>query len=235
MMLQAGRALFRSGLLAQAYRFFDLAQTAESDCAEAAACLGYVSHRLGRDGGAFFWLRRTLAIDPKYSEARIYLANMLYDRGESGAALKHLEKTEPEDHFDELGLWRTVELKKTLYRLADDDLELAPWLGRLGELAPDPDPTEDLLAEIEAQQLDGSVRDPNQLELFGALIQDCRACSASPDGPTRTRSPPWPGRRSGAPGTRSCCSSRRTSATRSSSRFRNSWPARPGAARKRPA
>lgn len=172
MMLQAGRALFRSGLLAQAYRFFDLAQTAETDCAEAAACLGYVSHRLGRDGGAFFWLRRTLAIDPKYSEARIYLANMLYDRGESGAALKHLEKTEPEDHFDELGLWRTVELKKTLYRLADDDLELAPWLGRLDELAPEADPTEDLLAEIEAQQLDGTVRDPNQLELFGALIQD---------------------------------------------------------------
>jgi tetratricopeptide (TPR) repeat protein len=172
MMLQAGRALFRSGLLAQAYRFFDLAQTAEADCAEAAACLGYVSHRLGRDGGAFFWLRRTLAIDPKYAEARIYLANMLYDRGECSAALMHLEKTEPEDHFDELGLWRTVELKKTLYRLADDDLELAPWLGRLGELAPDPDPTEDLLAEIEAQQLDGTIRDPNQLELFGALVAD---------------------------------------------------------------
>jgi tetratricopeptide (TPR) repeat protein len=172
MMLQAGRALFRSGLLVQAYRFFDLAQTAEADCAEAAACLGYVSHRLGRDGGAFFWLRRTLAIDPKYAEARIYLANMLYDRGESAAALDHLQKTEPEDHFDELGLWRTVELKKTFYRLADDDLELAPWLGRLGELAPESDPTEDLLAEIEAQQLDGTVRDPNQLELFGALVAD---------------------------------------------------------------
>lgn len=172
MMLQAGRALFRSGLLAQAYRFFDLAQTAEADCAEAAACLGYVSHRLGRDGGAFFWLRRTLAIDPKYAEARIYLANMLYDRGESAAALDHLQRTDPEDHFDELGLWRTVELKKTFYRLADDDLELAPWLGRLSELAPEPDPTEELLSEIEAQQLDGTVRDPNQLELFGALVAD---------------------------------------------------------------
>lgn len=172
MMLQAGRALFRSGLLAQAYRFFDLAQTAEQECAEAAACLGYVSHRLGRDGSAFFWLRRTLAIDPKYAEARIYLANMLYDRGESGAALGHFEKSEPEDHFDELGLWRTIELKKTIYRLGDDDAELTPWLGRLGELAPDSDPTEDLLAEIEARLADGGVRDPHQLELFGALVAE---------------------------------------------------------------
>lgn len=172
MMLQAGRALFRGGLLVQAYRFFDLAQTAEPECSEAAACLGYVSHRLGRDGAAFFWLRRTLAIDPRYSEARIYLANMLYDRGESGAALSHFEQSEPEDHFDELGLWRTVELKKTVYRLGDDDPELAPWLGRLGELTPESDPTEELLAEIEAQQADGGIRDPNQLELFGALVSD---------------------------------------------------------------
>ncbi len=172
MMLQAGRALFRSGLLVPAYRFFDLAHSADPTCAEAAACLGYVSHRLGKDGSAFFWLRRTLAVDAKYAEARIYLANMLYDRGESGAALAHLEKTEPEDHFDELGLWRTIELKKTLYRLADDDPELAPWLGRLGELIPDSDPTEDLLAEIEAQQQDGRLRDPNQLELFGALVAE---------------------------------------------------------------
>jgi len=172
LMLQAGRALFRSGLLVPAYRFFDLAQTAEAQCAEALACLGYVTHRLGRDGAAFYWLRRTLASDPRHAEARIYLANMLYDRGESAAALTHLERTAPEDHFDELGLWRTIELKRTLYRLADDDPELSPWLARLGELVPDPDPTEDLLAEIEAQQPDGTMRDPNQLELFGALVAE---------------------------------------------------------------
>jgi hypothetical protein len=131
-----------------------------------------VSHRLGRDGAAFFWLRRTLAIDAKYAEARAYLANMLYDRGESAAALAHFEKTEPQDHFDELGLYRTIELKKTIYRLAEDDLELAPWLARLNELSPEPDPIDDLLAEIEAQQPDGTVRDPNQLELFGALVSE---------------------------------------------------------------
>ena len=172
LMLQAGRALFRHGLLVTAYRFFDLAAAAEADCSEAAACMGYVSHRLGRDGSALYWLRRTLQVEPGYAEARIYLANMLYDRGESGTALAHLEKTEPADHFDELGLWRTIELKKTIYRLADDDPELVPWLNRLAELAPEPDPTEDLLAEIEAQQADGTVRDPNQLELFGALVAE---------------------------------------------------------------
>ena len=172
LMLQAGRSLFRSGLLAQAHRFFELAETAEPECAEVAACLGYVSHRLGWDGAAFFWLRRTLAIDPQYAEARAYLANMLYDRGESVAALAHFEKTEPQDHFDELGIYRTIELKKTIYRLAEDDLELAPWLARLNELSPEPDPVEDLLAEIEAQQPDGTVRDPNQLELVGALVSE---------------------------------------------------------------
>lgn len=172
LMLQAGRALFRHGLLVPAYRFFDLAAAAEPDCAEAAACLGYVSHRLGREGSAFYWLRRALQVDPRYAEARIYLANMLYDRGESEKALIHLEKTEPSDHFDELGLWRAIELKKTMYRLADDDPELVPWLNRLGELAPDPDPTEDILAEIEAQHGDGTIRDPHQLELFGALVSD---------------------------------------------------------------
>lgn len=172
LMLQAGRALFREGLLGQAYRFFDLAATAEPDCAEAAACLGYVSHRLGRDGAAMFWLRRALAVDPGYAEARIYLANVLYDRGETGVALQHLDRTDPGDHYDELGLWRAIELKKTVYRLADDDSELQPWLVRLGELAPEPDPTDDLLAEIEAQQSDGSVRDPHQLELFSALVAE---------------------------------------------------------------
>ncbi len=172
LMLQAGRALFRHGLFGPAHRFFDLASTAEPDNAEAAACMGFVAHRLGRDGAALYWLRRALAIDPRYDEARIYLANMLYDRGESGAALGHFEKSDPEDHFDELGLWRTIELKKTIYRLADDDPELAPWLARLGELTPEPDPTEDLLAELEAHQPDGRVRDPNQLELFGALVTE---------------------------------------------------------------
>ena len=107
---------------------------------------------------------------------------MLYDRGETEAALHHLERTEPDDHFDELGLWRCVELKKTVYRLPDDDPELAPWYARLGEVAGEPDPIDMLLAEIEAQQPDGTVRDPHQLELFGTLLTELQAMQRRPGG-----------------------------------------------------
>jgi Tfp pilus assembly protein PilF len=170
LMMQLGRALFRDGLLAPAYRFFDLAAAAEPECEEAAACMGYVTHRLGRESAAIYWLRRALEIDAEFAEARIYLANLLYDRGESGAALRHLEKTAADEHYDEIGLYRTIELKKTFYRLAEDDRSLRPWQERLAELAPMPDPTEDLLAELESTQPDGSLRDPHQLELFGTLL-----------------------------------------------------------------
>ena len=107
---------------------------------------------------------------------------MLYDRGETEAALHHLERTEPEDHFDELGIWRYIELKKTIYRLPDDDPELAPWLARLGEVAGEPDAIDMLLAEIEAQQPDGTVRDPHQLELFGTLLTELQAMQKRPGG-----------------------------------------------------
>ncbi len=175
LMLQVGRALFREGLLNQAHRFFDLAVSAHPDSPDAAACVGYATHRLGNDSAALYWLRRALELDPKHSEARVYLANLLYDRGEGEAALHHLERTHPEDHYDELGIWRYIELKKTIYRLPDNDPELAPWLTRLGEVAGEPDALDILLAEVEAQQPDGSIRDPNQLELFGTLLTELHA------------------------------------------------------------
>ncbi|HUG27350.1 MAG TPA: tetratricopeptide repeat protein [Gemmatimonadales bacterium] len=175
LMLQIGRAFFREGQLAQAHRFFELGVLARSDAPEPAACLGYTCHRLGREADAFYWIRRALELDPAYSEARIYLANTLYDRGETEAALYHLEKTGPEDHFDDLALWRMIELRKLYYRLPDDDPELSPWMRRLGELAPEPDSLDELLAEIEATQPDGSQRDPNQLELFGAMLTELHA------------------------------------------------------------
>jgi tetratricopeptide (TPR) repeat protein len=175
LMLQIGRALFREGLVAAAQTFFEYAVNAQPDCPEAAACVGYACHRLNDDGGALYWLRRALQIDPQYSEARIYLANMLYDRSESEAAMHHLHQTVPEDHFDELGIWRYVELKKTLYRLPENDPELRPWFVRLGEVSGEPDAVDQLLAEVEALQPDGSSRDPNQLELFGTLLTELQA------------------------------------------------------------
>lgn len=180
MMLQLGRALFRDGLLAQAHRFFELAATAHPDSPEAAACLGYTGHRLGQDADAFYWLRRALSIEPSFTEARIYLANALYDRGESEAALYHLQQTRPDDHFDELGLWRMISLRKAVYRLADDDPDLAPWYERLAELAGESDGLDELLAEVESQAADGSIRDPSQLELFGTLVAELHAMQRRP-------------------------------------------------------
>ncbi|HUL69655.1 MAG TPA: tetratricopeptide repeat protein [Gemmatimonadales bacterium] len=180
LMLQVGRALFREGLLRHAQRFFELAVNARGDSPEAAACVGYACHRLGDESGALYWLRRALQIDPRYCEARIYLANLLYDRGETEAALHHLERTEPEDHFDELAIWRYLELRKNLYRLRDNDPELAPWFARLGEVAGEPDSIDLLLAEVEAQHPDGSVRDPHQLELFGTLLTELQAMQKRP-------------------------------------------------------
>ena len=175
LMLQIGRALFRESVVAAARRFFDLAAQAHPESPDAASALGYTAHRVGSDAQAMYWLRRALEIDPQYAEARVYLANMLYDRGESEAALHHFERTQPEDHFDELGIWRHIELKKSIYRLPDTDPELAPWLARLDEVTGEPDAIDMLLAEVEAQQPDGSVRDPNQLELFGTLLSELHA------------------------------------------------------------
>ncbi len=180
LMLQIGRALFRDGELAQAHRFFELAASANTDCEEAAACLGYVSHRLGREGAAIFWLRRALAIDPTFAEPRVYLANLLYDRGETAAALIHFERTDPEEHFDELGLFRTIELKRTFFRLAEDDAALEPWFQRVSDLLGDPDPVDELLAEIEGIQSDGSMRDPTQLELFGTMLVELQQMQRRP-------------------------------------------------------
>jgi hypothetical protein len=179
-MMQVGRSLFREGLTGAAHRFFELANQVHPESPDAAASLGYAAHRLGNDATALYWLRRALEIDPRYAEARIYLANLLYDKGESEAALHHLERTQPDEHFDELAIWRHIELKKTIYRLPDEDPELAPWIARLGEVAGEPDPVDMLLAEVEAQQPDGSARDPNQLELFGVLLTELHAMQQRP-------------------------------------------------------
>jgi tetratricopeptide (TPR) repeat protein len=172
LMLQIGRALFREGVLDHARRYFEGAHGAHPESADAAACVGYAAHRLADEGGSLHWLRRALELDPSLGEARIYLANLLYDRGEYEAALFHLERTGPEEHYDALAMWRLIELKKSVYRLPDDDPELVPWQDRLNELAGDAAPEDLLLAEIEAMGPDGQIRDPRQLELFGTLLTE---------------------------------------------------------------
>lgn len=171
--LQMGRALFREGLIDSSHRFFDTARSAHPESAEATACVGYACHRMVKEREAIKWLRRALGLDPEHTEARIYLANLLYDRGNYEESLNTFEKTQPDDHWDELGIWRVIELKKSIYRLPDDDPELKPWLVRLADLAGEADATELMLAEIEAAGPGGTgSRDPAQLELFGTLLTE---------------------------------------------------------------
>ena len=173
LMLQIGRALFREGLIEEAKGFFEVAVEQTPESAEAVALVGYAQHRLGDDDASIATLRRALQLDNEYAEARIYLGNILYDRGEYEAALYHLDRTEPGDHWDELGIWRLMELKKTIYRLRDDDPELKPWDDRLTELAGDPDDIDEMLAEIESRAMDEATEGARgQLELFGAMLTD---------------------------------------------------------------
>lgn len=172
LMLQIGRALFREGLIDDAREYFEVAMRQAPDSAESVALVGYSQHRLGDDEGAITTLRRSLQLDPDHAEARIYLGNILYDRGEYEAALYHLDRSKPEDHWDELGIWRLMELKKSVHRLPDDDAEIRKWAERLTELAGEPDDIDEMLAEIEQRALEEEQHDVKQLELFGTMLSE---------------------------------------------------------------
>lgn len=172
LMLQIGRVLFREGLVDEAKRYFEAAVEFAPDSADAVASVGYAQHRLGEEEAAITSLRRALRIDPDHSEARIYLGNVLYDRGEYEKALHHLERSDPEDHWDELGIWRLLELKKSIHRLKDGDPDLKQWEQRVSELSTETDDIDDMLAEIEARVLEDSEPDARgQLELFSTLLE----------------------------------------------------------------
>lgn len=173
LMLQVGRALFREGFMEDAKDFFDVAVQQTPENAEAIAMVGYAQHRLGDEAAAVETLRKALQFDPEHSEARIYLGNLLYDQGEYEAALYQLDRTKPEEHWDELGIWRLLELKKSHLRLRDDDPSLKIWEERLVELTPPSDPLEEMLSEIEQRAADQEQEEArSQLELFGALLSD---------------------------------------------------------------
>ncbi|HXC25802.1 MAG TPA: tetratricopeptide repeat protein [Gemmatimonadaceae bacterium] len=171
LMLQIGRALFREGMIEESKEFFEVGVTNAPDNPEAVSCVGYAEHRLGQDDQAILTLRKALKIDPDHVEARIYLGNILYDRGDYEASLYHLDKSNPDDHWDELGVWRLIELKKSIYKLVEGDPELKPWEDRVRELTSESDDIDEMLAEIEAQAMEAGERENRgQLELFGALL-----------------------------------------------------------------
>ena len=182
LMLQIGRALFREGLIEESKQFFEIAAQQTPDAAEAVSCIGYAEHRLGNDESAISTLRRALQMDPDHTEARIYLGNIFYDRGDYEAALYHLDRSTPEDHWDELGIWRLIELKKMIYRLRDNDPELRPWEERLHDLSGELDDIDEMLAEIEAKHMDAQQTDAKgQLELFGALLSSFADVKSTPE------------------------------------------------------
>ena len=188
LMLQSGRALFREAstrdrreLFAASKEFFEVAAQQAPDSAEAIACVGYAQHRLGDDDGAVASLRRSLQADNEHAEARIYLANVLYDRGDYEAALYHFERTATEDHWDELGIWRLIELKRAAHKLVEHDPDLKPWEERLAELGGELDDIDELFIEV-----DGAVAGESgevevargQLELFGTLLSSLAGTKA---------------------------------------------------------
>ena len=180
LMLQIGRASFREAslrdrreLFAVSQEFFEVAVQQAPESAEAIACVGYAQHRLGEDDAAIATLRKSLQVDNEHAEARIYLANILYDRGDYEASLYHFERTSTEDHWDELGIWRLIELKRAAYKLEEHDEDLKPWEERLTELGGELDDIDELFIEV-----DGAVANESgevevargQLELFGTLL-----------------------------------------------------------------
>ena len=196
LMLQIGRASFREAslrdrreLFAVSQEFFEVAVQQAPESAEAIACVGYAQHRLGEDDAAIATLRKSLQVDNEHAEARIYLANILYDRGDYEASLYHFERTSTEDHWDELGIWRLIELKRAAYKLEEHDEDLKPWEERLTELGGELDSIDELFIEV-----DGAVANESgevevargQLELFGTLLSSLAEAKsvdevASPD------------------------------------------------------
>jgi Tfp pilus assembly protein PilF len=192
LMLQIGRALFREAstrerreLFAAAQEFFEVAVQQAPDSAEAIACVGYAQHRQGEDDAAVASLRRSLQADNEHMEARIYLANILYDRGDYDASLYHFERTSPEDHWDELGIWRLIELKRAAHKLDEHDPELKPWEDRLAELGGEMDDIDELFIEVDGVL--GSEGDVEvargQLELFGGLLSSLAGDRSARGGP----------------------------------------------------
>lgn len=172
LVLQVGRALFREGMVEESTEFFEAAVREAPESAEALALLGYARHRLSDEEGSVRLLRQALRYDDEYTEARVYLANILYDKGEYENALHHLERTSPEDHWDELGIWRLIELKKGLRGMKDDDPSLRQWDERLTELSGTVDDVDEMLAEIEQRFNEDEEEARGQLELFGSLLGD---------------------------------------------------------------
>ena len=158
LMLQIGRALFREGSLRERRSCSRRRRSSSRwrcsrrpESAEAIACVGYAQHRLGDDDAAIASLRRSLQLDNEHAEARIYLANILYDRGDYEAALYHFERTTP---GRSLGRARDLaaDRAEALALQARGERPRAQAVGRAAaELGGDLDDIDELFMELEPQ------------------------------------------------------------------------------------
>lgn len=164
LMLAVARALYREELYERALRFYGMAETS----ADAEAELGYTLHQLGQVEEAARHVAAALDLDPQHHEARVFYANLLYDRGDGEEALSHYARVPPARMWDPLAVWRTVELLRSYRGLDAEEEALEPYLEQLDLLGGDPGPEERLLAEVEAAA--AGAPDPSrgagQLDLF---------------------------------------------------------------------
>jgi Flp pilus assembly protein TadD len=170
LMLAMGRALYRESLFGEAKDVFTRLVTGRPDTSEAVAGVGYCLHRMGDDVEAGRYLRRALKMDPDLHDARTYLGQLLYDRGDWEGSLRELERVPPPDQWDALAVWRVIELKSSLLKVEDSDPRMDPWRMRLDQLEEaEADPVEQMLAEIESRASSSepwAFRDESQFELF---------------------------------------------------------------------
>jgi Tfp pilus assembly protein PilF len=154
LLLAMGRAFYREGRFEDARAAFEAGLEVDPSDPEVMAALGYTLHRLNKEKAAIRVLRRALEQSPTFHEARVYLAHLLYDRGDWEGALSALAVPAPAEHWDPLAVWRLIELKKAIGGLDAGDPELMIWDERLAELDAELDPVDELLAEIEAAALE---------------------------------------------------------------------------------
>lgn len=181
LLLSMGRALYRERMFEHAKETFIEAVRVHHDSAEAVAALGYTMHRLGDENGARTELRAALELEPDLHEARIYLAHLLYDAGDWGAAAREFERVPLSDHWDSLAVWRLIELKRAMATAEPGSAELSLWEARLEELESDLDPIDDLLAEIEGGAGESETRTshPADAQTMHLRLRDGRVCSGS--------------------------------------------------------
>ncbi|HEY0671413.1 MAG TPA: tetratricopeptide repeat protein [Longimicrobiales bacterium] len=182
LLLSMGRALYRERMFEHAREVFVEGVRIHRDSAEALAALGYTLHRLTDEQGARRELRSALELDPELFEARIYLAHLLYDAGDWGAALREFERVPINEHWDSLAIWRVIELKRAIGPGEPTGADVTIWEARLEEIESDIDPLDELLAEIESG---GTTSDPPRgqqpeaASMHRIRLNDGRECTGS--------------------------------------------------------